>query len=159
MDYKYIGQLIERYWQGETSLEEEQILRAFFSQREVPASLERYRALFMYEQAQPKRDVLGGDFDERMLSMIGERQAVKARRITWGQRLAPLFKAAAVVAIVLTLSQAAQMSFRESGYESVRRYEAPSEGSPVALSDTLKSDTIQCGMADIKNGAEAETYE
>ena len=32
MDYKYIEQLLERYWQGETSLQEEAILRSFFSQ-------------------------------------------------------------------------------------------------------------------------------
>ena len=25
MDYKYINQLLDRYWKGETSLEEEQI--------------------------------------------------------------------------------------------------------------------------------------
>lgn len=159
MDYKYISQLIDRYWQGETSLEEEEILRSFFSQKEVPAALESFRALFVYERMQPKTDVLGESFDERLLSMVEERPHVKARTITWGQRLAPLFKAAAVVAIILTLSQAAQMSFKESGYESVSRYETPSEGSSVALSDTLKADTIQCGMADIKKETETETYE
>ena len=37
MDYKYINQLLERYWNCETSLEEEGILRAFFSQKDVPA--------------------------------------------------------------------------------------------------------------------------
>ena len=31
MDYKYIEQLLERYWQCETSVEEESELRAFFS--------------------------------------------------------------------------------------------------------------------------------
>ena len=30
MDYKYIEQLIERYWECETSQQEEDILRAFF---------------------------------------------------------------------------------------------------------------------------------
>ena len=39
MDYKYINQLLDRYWKAETSLEEEEILRAFFSQDELPAEL------------------------------------------------------------------------------------------------------------------------
>ena len=47
MDYKYIEQLMERYWRGETSLEEEDILRAFFSQDNVPAELLCYRSLFV----------------------------------------------------------------------------------------------------------------
>ena len=33
MDYKYIEQLLERYWNCETSAEEEQILRIFFQQK------------------------------------------------------------------------------------------------------------------------------
>ena len=43
MDYKYIEQLLERYWQCETSLEEESELRSFFSEEEVPAHLLRYK--------------------------------------------------------------------------------------------------------------------
>ena len=39
MDYKYIEQLLERYWQCETSLEEEQILQAFFRQEDIPVHL------------------------------------------------------------------------------------------------------------------------
>ena len=50
MDYKYINQLLDRYWQGETTLEEEQILRSFFSQLCVPEELAKYRPLFVYEQ-------------------------------------------------------------------------------------------------------------
>ena len=45
MDYKYIEQLLERYWQCETSLEEESELRAFFSEGEIPAHLLQYRDL------------------------------------------------------------------------------------------------------------------
>ncbi len=43
MDYKYINQLLDRYWKAETSLEEEEILRAFFSQDELPAELKPYQ--------------------------------------------------------------------------------------------------------------------
>ena len=46
MDYKYINQLLDRYWKAETSLEEEEILRAFFSQDELPDELTKYQAIF-----------------------------------------------------------------------------------------------------------------
>ena len=36
MDYVYIEQLIDRYFEAATTLEEERILRAFFSQRDGP---------------------------------------------------------------------------------------------------------------------------
>ena len=48
MDSKYIEQLLERYWQCETSLEEEAELRAFFSGSDVPKHLLRYKDLFVY---------------------------------------------------------------------------------------------------------------
>lgn len=104
MDYKYIEQLLERYWQGETSLQEETILKTFFSQPDIPENLRKYRDLFVYETE--KADVLGDDFDARMLEMVGE--APKAKTVTFTSRLMPLFKAAAIVAIVLTLGNAAQ---------------------------------------------------
>lgn len=111
MDYKYIEQLLERYWAAETTLEEEGILRAFFSQKEIPAELEQYRALFCYEAGEASAHQLGEDFDVRLLAMIEEEEpqgTVKAREISLKQRLMPLFKAVAVVAIILTIGGALQ---------------------------------------------------
>ena len=97
--------LLERYFAAETSLEEESILRSFFSQENIPADLEQWRALFTSEDV----EMLDETFDERMLAMINEEpQTVKAREITLTQRLQPLFKAAAVIAIFLTIGGALQ---------------------------------------------------
>ncbi len=106
MDYKYIEQLLERYFQCETTLKEEEILRAFFTQEDVPVWLTAYKKLFDYEAQ--KDEPLGDDFDERILKMIEQQEPVKARVLTMTQRMMPLFKAAAIVAIVLTLGNAAQ---------------------------------------------------
>ena len=103
MDYKYIEQLLERYWQGETSLQEEDILRSFFSQPDIPDNLRKYQPLFLLE----KEESLGDDFEARILEMIGEEEP-KAKVVTLTSRLMPLFKAAAIVAIILTLGNAAQ---------------------------------------------------
>lgn len=110
MDYKYIEQLLERYWQCQTSLEEEAILKTFFSQAEVPAELQPYQALFVGEKMLQDA-VLPHDFDARVLSAIEEHETVKARKITLGRRMMPFYKAAASVAIILTLGNTAQKSF------------------------------------------------
>ena len=102
MDYKYIEQLLERYWECKTTLQEEAILKAFFSQEDVPAELQQYKALFTYELQ--KEETLGDDFDARILEKIQP----TAKTVTLTSRLMPLFKAAAIVAIVLTLGNAAQ---------------------------------------------------
>ncbi len=109
MDSKYIEQLLKRYWQCETSLEEEAQLRAFFSGSDVPAHLLRYKELFVYEQLQQEVH-LGEDFDARVLAEI-EVPVVKAKRLTLAARFIPLFKAVAVVAVILSLGNVMQHSF------------------------------------------------
>ena len=111
MDYKYIEQLLDRYFQCETSLQEEQILHSFFAQdeQEVPAGLRKYAPLFVAMQQEEK---LGDDFDERILKLTAEPVAVKARTIKLSERLRPLMKAAAVVAVVLTLGNAMNVSLQ-----------------------------------------------
>ena len=114
MDYKYIEQLMERYWNAETSLEEENILRSFFRQENIPAEMEPLRALFADEASSQQ---LGDDFDARMLEMIREEEApkvVKAREISITRRMMPLFKAAAVIAIILTIGGALQAPWDNS---------------------------------------------
>ena len=109
MDSKYIEQLLERYWQCETSLEEEACLRAFFSGNDVPGHLLRYKDLFVYQQLQQEVH-LGEDFDARVLAEV-EVPVVKAKRMTLTARFMPLFKAAAVVAVVLSMGNVMQHSF------------------------------------------------
>ena len=150
MDYKYIDQLLERYWRGKTSLQEEEILRMFFSQEDIPAALLPYRDLFVYEQNEKEMEKLGDDFDQRILGMIQEDEPVKARVITMRHRLMPLFKAAAVVAILLTLGNAMQAAFSDSDVRQVTSSAAAVEhskkGLSVAKADSVVSDTLQHKM-------------
>ena len=150
MDYKYIDQLLERYWRGKTSLQEEEILRMFFSQEDIPAALLPYRDLFVYEQNEKEMEKLGDDFDQRILGMIQEDEPVKARVITMRHRLMPLFKAAAVVAILLTLGNAMQVAFSDGDVRQVTSSAAAVEhsrkGLSVAKADSVVSDTLQHKM-------------
>ena len=117
MDYKYIEQLLDRYFRAETTLQEEQILKSFFAQgtEDMPQELQQYAPLFAVIGEQP---VLGDDFDERMLAQLPadvvplQRKQVKARTISITERLRPLFGAAAMVAILLTVGNAINQSMR-----------------------------------------------
>ncbi len=155
MDYKYIIQLLERYWRCETSLEEEDILRAFFSQDNVPADLLRYKPLFDYEEHQSEHDVLDDSFDDRLLSIIEEAEPVKARIITMPQRFRPLFKAAAVVAIILTLGNAMQVPFANNDKDAISSYDGYTmpeiqKGNSVAMGDSAIVDTMKQSMVEPK---------
>lgn len=117
MDYKYIEQLLERYWQCETTPEEENVLRAFFAQPDVPANLARYKALFVYEQQQAADD-LGEDFDERLCQLAGvdkekktKPAVVRAKRLSFAARLQPLYRAVAILAVVLVIGNGVQYVF------------------------------------------------
>lgn len=115
MDYKYIEQLLERYWECQTTLEEEAILRNFFRQEDVPASLLPYRQFFN-EQDEMAEEHLGRDFADKMLQLVGEETPVhvcKARRLTFMRRLRPFYRAAGLIAILLTIGNAAHQSFSE----------------------------------------------
>ncbi|GAE17569.1 hypothetical protein IX321_000622 [Bacteroides pyogenes] len=142
MDYKNIEQLLEKYWQCETSIEEESLLRQFFTQGDVPAHLLRYKSLFVYQQIQ--RNVgLSKDFDTRILAEV-EPPVVKARRLTLTARFMPLFKAAAVVVLFLSLGNIAQHSFtgEDRGILAVdtigRQVTTPS----VAISNDSKTESV-----------------
>lgn len=145
MDYKYIEQLVERYWNCETTLEEEHILRTFFSQKNVPVSLLQYKDLFCYEQSATKTETLGDDFDARILELVDEPEPVRARTISLTQKLRPLFKAAAVVAILLTLGNAAQVPFtgNDNAMDNTSVLQKPQEGASVAMTDSVKGDTLK----------------
>ena len=116
MDYKYINQLLDRYWKAETSLEEEEILRAFFSQDELPAELKPYT-----------------------------KEPNKAKVVSLTERLKPLFKAAAVVAIVLTLGNAAQVPFQNDVDNQIENvgYTKSGKGVSVAMGDSASVDSMQ----------------
>ena len=141
MDYKYIEQLMERYWNAETSLEEESILRTFFSQKDIPAEMEHLRPLFVDEAV---GETLDDDFDARIMQAIGteadksltSEHEVKAREVSLTQRLMPLFKAAAVVAIILTLGGALQAPWDST-------WNTPDDYAALEQADTMNVIPVQ----------------
>lgn len=143
MDYKYIEQLLERYWNCETSLEEEQILRSFFRQKEIPAHLLRYKQLFVYQEVE-KEMGLGDDFDAKILAQV-EKPVVKAKPLSIRARFMPLYKAAAMIAVLFAVGTAVQRSMERSNSDVVlvhEEYRDTATDPQVAYEPVLPTDTV-----------------
>lgn len=143
MDYKYIEQLLERYWKCETSLEEEQILRSFFLQKEIPVYLLRYKHWFAYQKLE-KQKGLGADFDDRILVRI-ERPVVKAQRLTVRARFMPLFKAAAMIAVLFLIGTVAEHAVEGDDRDMVLVHDECRDStidSQVAYESAWQTDTV-----------------
>ena len=140
MDYKYIEQLLERYWDAETSLEEESILRAFFRQETIPGELMQWKPYFA--AMEKKEASLGDDFDARILGMTGnDTTTVKAREVKLTRRLMPLFKAAAIVAIFLTLGGALQAPW-DNTWNTPEDYAALQQADTVVAVEPVQAENI-----------------
>ncbi len=85
MDYKNINNLLEKYWEGESSLQEEETLKQYFNNGNVAPELEQYQSLFQFFKEE--QDVMiSDDFEKRLFQQIEQEQKVvpaKVRRLSW----------------------------------------------------------------------------
>ena len=76
-------------------------------------------APFFALEAVEKYEKLGEDFDKRILAMTEtENKMVEAKQVKLSTRLAPFFKAAAVVAVLLTISNIAERALQKNSASS-----------------------------------------
>ncbi len=146
MDYKYIEQLVDCYFEGETTLEEEQILRKFFAQEELPEHLRQWQPLFREQYALSEAH-LDASFDERILALTGEYH-VKAQPIPLRVRLRPLYRVAAFLAFAIVIGTAVEYSTNPS-------MEAPA--GQVAVQDQDELDADEATPLDIRSAELMDT--
>lgn len=100
MSIEYIHTLLNKYWNCESSVEEEQILKQYFSNKEVPIEFEPYIPLFRFINEEHSITP-GNDFDERLKEAI---QAGKPRSQYITVRLfTPMLRAVASFLLIIGL--------------------------------------------------------
>ncbi len=93
MDLQTIDELLEKYWNAETTPEEEATLRQYFSEHEVPRHLQGVAQLFRQYQADQHFKKLDAAFDDKVLKEISSRKS----RFDWQ----PFLRIAAVLTLFL----------------------------------------------------------
>ncbi|MEM9676373.1 MAG: hypothetical protein AAF992_27525 [Bacteroidota bacterium] len=96
MESTNIRELVEKYWEGNTTLEEEAQLRDYFNREEAPADLKKEAALFRYYQSHTQFRTLDEQFDDTLTQRI-ERKEAKQRWLTFR----PVLRIAAIIVLVV----------------------------------------------------------
>src|ERR1044071_3871795 len=122
MDSKEIGQLLEKYWNCETTLEEEQVLRSYFNGPNVPDQLKDAAELFRFFENERQRS-LNTEFDHDVMHSVKktERKTKIISMVRWVQ-------VARIAAGVLVMVAA--------GYF-IRNEVLKSKDQPQAIADTF----------------------
>jgi len=110
MKTQTIKNLLDKYFEGETTLQEETQLRQYFNQEEVDPSLLHYQPLFQYfkkaEQVQ-----LSNDFESQLFAKIDQQARPTARiRPMWRSALRIAAAVAVLVAVYFLLPLQPQQS-------------------------------------------------
>lgn len=96
MESKIIEELLEKYFEGETSLEEENRLKNYFTEGEIAENLKAYKPLFEYFKSE-KEGHLSPDFEQKLMEKIQpvQKEAVLRKiNFTW-------IRVAAILAFVV----------------------------------------------------------
>lgn len=70
MDSDKINELLQKYWQAETSLEEERLLREFFASEPIPEGLSETASLFQYFAIEKRITLKDDSFDKNIRHQI-----------------------------------------------------------------------------------------
>jgi hypothetical protein len=120
MDSDRIDILLEKYWECETSLEEEKELKDYFTSGEVDARYSSVAPLFHYYE-QEKGVGLDAFFDERMLAQL-EKEEPKKKVIKSGKLVMLFSNIAKVAAVGLIVVTAGYFIREEMGKDEIKPF-------------------------------------
>jgi len=125
MELTDIEKLLEKYWKGETSVDEEHRLQNYFSQEQVPRHLKAVAPLFQKFAMDRNTQTLEDDFDDMLLSQL-EKPKKSISLNTWlgiAAAFLLLFFSAILVNEVLPVQDAPQANTTQSAEKDT--YEDP----------------------------------
>ncbi|MBL7857177.1 MAG: hypothetical protein JNM57_05770 [Cyclobacteriaceae bacterium] len=131
MDSKRIDELLNKYWNCETSLEEEQQLRAYFTGTEVPEQWKETAALFRYFEDQKKKLLNDVAFDHQVIEKVRRPEKGKIVKLFYNS-----LRIAAGISVLLVATWLVRTEIRKTTpQEIVDTYDDPK----LAFEETKKA--------------------
>lgn len=114
MDSNRIDELLSKYWNCESSLEEEQTLREYFKGREIPEQLKETAALFRYFEEHKKKALNDTAFDNSVMEKVKSPKEGKLVRLLYNS-----MRIAAGVAVLVVATWLVRNEVRKSTPQAV----------------------------------------
>ena len=125
MDFKKIDILLKKFYNGDTSIEEEKRLKQFFVSGNIPDKYKSNKEYFDFLKISQKEYNLPKGFDEKIDAIILNGQS---KTLMFGKYVKVIFSVAASVALVIYLTVFYQRGNVElTNYNTVDTFENPKE--------------------------------
>jgi hypothetical protein len=95
---KKIDELLEKYFKGESSMEEEQILMNLLAEANSSDKYINEKIMFEYFNSEKSRNDISDDFDEKILKAINSNNTI---RVDFRRKLHRIINIAAVIAMII----------------------------------------------------------
>ncbi len=139
-EFKKIELLLDKYWEGKTSVAEENHLKNYFKRPDVAEHL-KYIQPYFYALDEEKSVVLPPSFDKKLLSSIKTKETrvlSKEKRMV----LTQVFKLAAAFALILIVIFVFQTQFNASKQAKVQDVKLGTFNDPVEAYDQVKKSLL-----------------
>lgn len=136
---KKIEILLNKYWEGKTSTEEERVLKDYFSQSKVAEHLQYVQPLFKALRDEEKT-VLSDDFDQKLLQALKakDRSSIHSRRF----EMSKILKVAAALIVILLVTYMFQTQLRESNQPQVQQIKLGTFNDPKEAYEQVKKSLV-----------------
>jgi hypothetical protein len=124
MDTKQIKILLEKYFEGQTTLQEEQVLLDYFNSKEVAPELASFRQPFVLLRAGKDHETTGiSDFEFRLAGMIDSQQEIPERRF----RPVSFYRLAVAAAIAVLIGISGLLIIQNNWHKNRDTYADPQQ--------------------------------
>lgn len=131
MDSKRIEELLNKYWECDTSLEEEQQLREYFQGSDIPEQHRETAALFRYFNANKKKSLNDSTVEDHVLQHVQGKRSGKVKKLFYNT-----MRIAAGITVLMVAIWFVRTEIRETTpQEVVDTYEDPQ----LAFEETKKA--------------------
>ncbi len=118
MDFREIDDLLRKYWDCETSLEEEEQLRSYFQQGNIAERHQEAASFFRYLAVNKKKSIGDERFDEKVIRSVGKNKDPRIVQLVYNS-----MRIAAGIAVLVVAVYFVRKEIRSSD--------------PVAVEDTF----------------------